>query len=236
MAYYSIADVFALPSHSEGSPNALLEAMAAGVPIVSCKVGGVPETVEDGSSALLVPPANPSAMANAIARVLKDPELAARLASNASERLSKLFSPESRYQAFLQVYRASKEGDQVVARNAHTLFFPPPVLAPGHRREVARLLSGESVAARCQVTYLGLQDSSKTPCEPPAESGFVAYHRPARIYIHGFQARSRFNRTHSAHGVELLFGARASSSCGNPAGRSFDAVQIEGVHLSGYCR
>ena len=46
--YYSLADVFALPSHSEGSPNALLEAMAAGVPIVACKVGGVPETVEDG--------------------------------------------------------------------------------------------------------------------------------------------------------------------------------------------
>lgn len=107
--YYSLADVFALPSHSEGSPNALLEAMAAGVPIVACKVGGVPETVEDGSSALLVPPAEPAAMASALARVLEDPALAGRLVSNASERLAKRFSPESRYQALLEVYRSVKE-------------------------------------------------------------------------------------------------------------------------------
>ncbi|HTM14379.1 MAG TPA: glycosyltransferase [Bryobacteraceae bacterium] len=107
--YYSLADVFALPSRSEGSPNALLEAMAAGVPIVACKVGGVPETVEDGSSALLVPRAKPAAMASALARVLEDPALATRLVSNASERLVKRFSPESRYQALLQVYRAVKE-------------------------------------------------------------------------------------------------------------------------------
>jgi glycosyltransferase involved in cell wall biosynthesis len=107
--YYSLADVFALPSHSEGSPNALLEAMAAGVPIVACKVGGVPETVEDGSSALLVPPAKPAAMASALARVLEDPALASRLVANASERLITRFSPESRYQTLLQVYRSVKE-------------------------------------------------------------------------------------------------------------------------------
>jgi glycosyltransferase involved in cell wall biosynthesis len=83
--------------------------MAAGVPIVACKVGGVPETVEDGSSALLVPRAKPAAMASALARVLEDPALATRLVSNASERLVKRFSPESRYQALLQVYRAVKE-------------------------------------------------------------------------------------------------------------------------------
>lgn len=110
--YYSLAEVFALPSHSEGSPNALLEAMAAGVPIVACKVGGVPETVEDGSSALLVPPAEPAAMASALARILEDPALAARLVLNASERLLRRFSPQSRYQALLDVYRAVQESAQ----------------------------------------------------------------------------------------------------------------------------
>jgi glycosyltransferase involved in cell wall biosynthesis len=107
--YYSLADVFALPSHSEGSPNVLLEAMAAGVPIVASKVGGVPETVEDGSSALLVPASEPAALASALARVLEDPALAARLASSASERLVRRFSPEARYRALLEVYRAVKE-------------------------------------------------------------------------------------------------------------------------------
>jgi glycosyltransferase involved in cell wall biosynthesis len=107
--YYSLADVLALPSHSEGSPNVLLEAMAAGVPIVASKVGGVPETVEDGSSALLVPASEPAALASALARVLEDPALAARLASSASERLVRRFSPEARYRALLEVYRAVKE-------------------------------------------------------------------------------------------------------------------------------
>ena len=106
--YYSLADVFVLPSHSEGSPNVLLEAMAAGVPIVATKVGGVPETVEDSRSALLVPPSEPAAMASALARILNDPALAARLAANASERLEARFSPHSRYQALLEVYRSIK--------------------------------------------------------------------------------------------------------------------------------
>ncbi|MDP9112102.1 MAG: glycosyltransferase [Acidobacteriota bacterium] len=104
--YYSLADVFVLPSHSEGSPNALLEAMAAKVPIVACKVGGVPETVEDGRSALLVPHAQPAAMASAIARVLENPDLAAHLVSYASERLTTRFSPAARHQSLLEVYRA----------------------------------------------------------------------------------------------------------------------------------
>jgi glycosyltransferase involved in cell wall biosynthesis len=106
--YYSLADVFVLPSHSEGSPNALLEAMAAGLPIVATKVGGVPETVEDEKSALLLPPWEPAAMASALARVLNDPALAVCLAANASERLETCFSPQSRYQALLDIYQSVK--------------------------------------------------------------------------------------------------------------------------------
>ena len=55
--YYQIADIAVLPSHSEGSPDALLEAMSAGVPIVATTVGGVPEIATDGEDALLCEPA-----------------------------------------------------------------------------------------------------------------------------------------------------------------------------------
>src|SRR5581483_5086987 len=57
--YFAAADVLVLPSLSEGSPNVILEAMSARVPIVAADVGGVSEIVSDGDSALLVPPNRP---------------------------------------------------------------------------------------------------------------------------------------------------------------------------------
>ena len=102
--FYAIADVFVLPSHSEGSPNVLLEAMAAGVPIIATAVGGVPEMVEDNQSALLVPANNPPALSDAIARLLTDRDLADRLTANASELASRRFSPEEYVRALAEIY------------------------------------------------------------------------------------------------------------------------------------
>ena len=67
------ADVFALPSRSEGLPLALLEAMAAGVPAVATAVGGIPQAVGDPPAALLVPPEDPAALADALVALLRDP-------------------------------------------------------------------------------------------------------------------------------------------------------------------
>ncbi|MEW6209041.1 MAG: glycosyltransferase family 4 protein [Acidobacteriota bacterium] len=102
--YYAMADVFALPSHSEGSPNVLLEAMAAGVPAVATSVGGVPEIVADEESALLVASRDPQAMARAVIRLLDDRELSQRLAAAAREKVKK-YSPESRLQTLVEIYR-----------------------------------------------------------------------------------------------------------------------------------
>lgn len=102
--YFAIADVFALPSHSEGSPNVLLEAMAAGVPVVATKVGGVPEIVAHGESALLVNPRDPQAMADAVGLALGDEDYSNRLTAAARERVMKHHSPEVRFLALLEVY------------------------------------------------------------------------------------------------------------------------------------
>jgi glycosyltransferase involved in cell wall biosynthesis len=78
-AVYADLDVVCLSSLNEGSPVALIEAMAAGRPVVATAVGGVPEVVQDGVSGLLVPPRAPAALAAAVASLLRAPERAAAL-------------------------------------------------------------------------------------------------------------------------------------------------------------
>ncbi len=88
--YYCLADVFVLPSHSEGSPLALFEAMSAGLPIVATAVGGIPETLSNGVSALLVAAGADSELARALQRVLVDVNLANALRRGAQNAVASL--------------------------------------------------------------------------------------------------------------------------------------------------
>lgn len=81
-----------LPSHSEGLSNALLESMAAGLPVVATDVGGTREAVTDGQTGLLVPPHEPDAVASSVIRLLRDPERAARLGYAGRARIHDEFS------------------------------------------------------------------------------------------------------------------------------------------------
>lgn len=83
-----------LPSLSEGLSNVLLESMAAGVPAVATKVGGNPEAVEHGVTGLLVPPRNPSALAQAISRLLENPEMGRSFGAAGRQRVAERFSVE----------------------------------------------------------------------------------------------------------------------------------------------
>jgi glycosyltransferase involved in cell wall biosynthesis len=79
----ALFDIFVLPSLWEGLPFVLVEAAALGKPIVATAVDGVPEILEDGKTGLLVPPKDPSALADAVIRLLKDKEGARRLGERA---------------------------------------------------------------------------------------------------------------------------------------------------------
>jgi L-malate glycosyltransferase len=76
---YSAFDVFVLPSYEEGSPNALLEAMASGCPVIATAVGGTPEILGDSSLGRLISPGDPEALAAALGELLEDAALRRRL-------------------------------------------------------------------------------------------------------------------------------------------------------------
>jgi glycosyltransferase involved in cell wall biosynthesis len=83
VSVYADLDVVALTSLNEGSPVALIEAMASGRAVIATRVGGVPEVVVDGVTGLTVPPSDTHALADGILRLLRDRALAARLAAAA---------------------------------------------------------------------------------------------------------------------------------------------------------
>lgn len=92
LAWWRRAAVAVLTSKSEGMPVSLMEAAACGVPAVATAVGGVPELVEDGVTGLLAPAGDAGALAAALERLLRDPELARRLGAAARRRAEERFS------------------------------------------------------------------------------------------------------------------------------------------------
>jgi len=102
---YALMDIFVLPSLTEGLPMALLEAMAAKRPVVATSVGAVPKVIEDDRSGLLVPPGDVDALAEAMIRLLRDPQEAGRLAQHGYQRVRKDFSSQTMAQRYIEVYQ-----------------------------------------------------------------------------------------------------------------------------------
>jgi glycosyltransferase involved in cell wall biosynthesis len=106
----ALAQVFCLPSHAEGLPMALLEAMAAAKAVVASTVGGIPEAVADGANGLLVAPGNAGALAGALATLLKDAALRVRLGDGARATVRERFSTEAALGQLSALYRELAEG------------------------------------------------------------------------------------------------------------------------------
>jgi glycosyltransferase involved in cell wall biosynthesis len=97
-------EIFVVSSYLESGPLTLLEAMAAGVPVVATKVGGVPEIAAEGT-ALLVPPGDDAALADAIGRLLDDAGLRQKQARAARQRILDHYTPQACARATLDLYR-----------------------------------------------------------------------------------------------------------------------------------
>ena len=103
---YHRGDVFVSPTYAEGFSNTILEAMASGLPVVSCEVVGVVDCLEDGRDALLVEPRAPAQLADAVERLLDDRALRRRLAATALDEARTLYSWEARGRQIAEIYAA----------------------------------------------------------------------------------------------------------------------------------
>lgn len=99
------SDIVALPSRfGEGCPNAILEAMAAGKPVVAARSGGIPELVGDGETGLLVPPGNFDLLGEALRRLAADPALRKRLGDAGRARALDAFNVDRMVQSYERLY------------------------------------------------------------------------------------------------------------------------------------
>lgn len=105
LPYVGAADVFVNPSDTEGLPVAVLEAMMLGRPVVATGVGGVPDAIEHGRSGLLVPPRDPPGLAAAIAEVLRDRGLGARLGEEGRRVAERGYGLERMVRETEEIYR-----------------------------------------------------------------------------------------------------------------------------------
>jgi glycosyltransferase involved in cell wall biosynthesis len=111
-------DLYVQPSVAAGMPNALLEAMAAGLPVVATAVGGTPEAVVEGETGLLVPPRNPMALADAMLKLLEDRRLAEAFGRAGRARVEADFGEK------LMLQRVEALLDRLVERHLGLTFQP----------------------------------------------------------------------------------------------------------------
>jgi glycosyltransferase involved in cell wall biosynthesis len=101
----AVCDALVLPTHREGFPNVVLEASAAGIPVVTTTATGAIDSVVDGVTGFLVPPSDATALAAALARLADDPDLRRRLGANAAERARREFNSEVIWEAMADLYK-----------------------------------------------------------------------------------------------------------------------------------
>ncbi|PLS86176.1 MAG: hypothetical protein CYG60_08685 [Actinobacteria bacterium] len=109
-ALLGLMDVVAVPSVSEGTPLVVLEAMAAAVPVVASRVGGIPGQIQPGREGILVPPGDAKALGDALLSLLRDPERARRMGEAGRLRAETEFSHENMVRKVEGIYRDALTG------------------------------------------------------------------------------------------------------------------------------
>lgn len=117
-ALLATSDLFVLPSRSEAFPNAVIEAMAAGLPVVATNVGGIPELITPGTTGLLVPPGDAVALATSVLDLMDRPGFASSLGQAARARIEQEFSFDRMVASFESLYESRIERHRRLAAKA----------------------------------------------------------------------------------------------------------------------
>ncbi|MFC1553418.1 glycosyltransferase family 4 protein [candidate division KSB1 bacterium] len=104
---YQNMDIFVMPSHrfGESCPMVILEAMAAGVPVIATTVGGIPEIITHGETGFLIPPKDPQAISDAVEYVINNPEHVKQVVENAKKEVRKRFDFRENARQFVEIYK-----------------------------------------------------------------------------------------------------------------------------------
>ncbi|MCB0293205.1 MAG: glycosyltransferase family 4 protein, partial [Calditrichaeota bacterium] len=100
-------------------PNSLIEAMAMRLPVIATPVGGIPEMVEEGISGLIVPPGDAAALADAIRKLIDDPQLSAELGRNARKRVEERFDIHRNIASYTALFKAALDPDSQINETTH---------------------------------------------------------------------------------------------------------------------
>jgi len=173
-ALYAAADAFVLSSRTEGLPMVLLEAMAAGLPVVATRVGGVPDVVTDGENGLLAAAGAPPELADAMARLVDDETLRTRVGAEARRHIRRVYSTRRMADAYLQAYRhAVATKTDALGKQEHSVLMlgPLPPLRGG-MATVTDNLRRSALARQCRLTVLN--NGKATPKGRSLLTGLIA--------------------------------------------------------------
>jgi glycosyltransferase involved in cell wall biosynthesis len=192
-AFMQALDVFILPTLAEGTPNSIIEAMAHGLPVIASAVGGIPDLVTR-ESGILVPPGDPTALANAMLRLASDHELRARMGYEARARYEKLFSPWVVVPMLMDTYRrtATKNGNN---GNHHAQRLDHPWTAPRVAR-TASVLKGQRV-----IFVLGNLELGGAERQALILARHLAEHQQAVVEVWGFNKSGPVAQICEQHGI-----------------------------------
>jgi glycosyltransferase involved in cell wall biosynthesis len=223
------ADVAVLASITEGMPNALLEAMAAGRAVVATRVGGIPDVVVDGETGRLVPPRQPIALAKALAEVLTDAAQRARFGEAGRARVERQFSMPTVARAFAETYETLLEARRPRVRLVVGQFWPEIGGSENQCRRLAsalarRGLNVEVWTRRLEAAHARVQrvDGVIVHRLGPAARGFrlrrvERYAFMAALFARAWRLRHRFDVLH-VH--QVLYPAVVAATAARVAGRA----------------